>query len=193
MNMEDLIMRLRVEEDHRKADRSGGFATIEANANYVEGGNSKAKPKKNKASKTKKFVQSALAPKGKNLKKIKGACYVCGKSGHKAHDCYHRKDGNHANGNNNNHANMAITDEELAVVVSEVNMVSNGSEWLLDTGATKHIRADRNMFTEYHRAALGEKVVYGQFCLICGGGQRQSDTQIHIWKESHLAECAACS
>ncbi|TQE02112.1 hypothetical protein C1H46_012298 [Malus baccata] len=80
MNMKDLILRLRVEEDHRKADRFGGFAAIEANVNYVEGGNSKAKPKKNKAPapKTKQFVQSALAPKGKNLKKIKGACYVCG-------------------------------------------------------------------------------------------------------------------
>ena len=73
MNMEDLILRLRVEEDHIKADRSGGFAAIEANANYVEGGNSKSKPKKNKTPKTKQFVQSALAPKGKNLKKIKGA------------------------------------------------------------------------------------------------------------------------
>ncbi|XP_070667846.1 uncharacterized protein [Malus domestica] len=28
MNMEDLIQRLRVEEDHKKADRSGGFAAI---------------------------------------------------------------------------------------------------------------------------------------------------------------------
>ncbi|XP_070675674.1 uncharacterized protein [Malus domestica] len=143
MNMEDLILRLRVEEDHRKADRSGGFATIEANANYVEGGNSKAKPKKNKAPKTKQFVQSALAPKGKNLKKIKGACYMCGKSGHKAQDCYHRTDGNHANENNNNHANMATTNEESVAVVSEVNMVSN------------------NLFIEYHPAAHGEKLYMG--------------------------------
>ena len=70
---------------------------------------------------------------------------MCGKSGHKAQDCYHRNDGNHANGNNNNHANMATTNEELAAVVSEVNMVSNVSEWLLDIGATKHICADRNI------------------------------------------------
>ncbi|CAN6715569.1 unnamed protein product [Malus baccata var. baccata] len=128
MNMEDLTLRLRVEEDHRKVDRSRRFAAIKANANYVEGGNSKAQPKKNKAPKTKQFVQSALAPKGKNLKKMKGACYVCGKSSHKAQDCYHYKDENHANGNNNNHANMATTNEELAAVVSEVNMVSNVSE-----------------------------------------------------------------
>ncbi|CAN6687605.1 unnamed protein product [Malus baccata var. baccata] len=127
MNMKDLIMRLRVEEDQRKANRSCGFTAIEANANYVEGGNSKAKSMKNKALKTKQFVQSALTPKGKNPKKIKCVCYVCGKSGHKAQDCYHRKGGNHAN-RNNNHANMAIIDEELVDVVSEVNMVSNVSE-----------------------------------------------------------------
>ncbi|KAM1453552.1 hypothetical protein EV1_003162 [Malus domestica] len=155
MNIEDLILRLRVEEYHKKVDRSEGFAAIEANANYVEEGNSKAKPKKNKAPKTKQFVQSALAPKGKNLKKIKGACYMCGKSGHRAQDCYHRKDGNHANGNNNNHANMVNTNEELAAVVFEVNMVSHVSEWLLDTGATKHICADKNLFTKYHLAVEG--------------------------------------
>ena len=136
-----------MEKDHRKVDRSSGFAAIKANANYVEGRNSKAKPKKNKVPKTKQFMQSAFAPKCKNMKKFKGACYICGKSGHKAQDCYHCKDGNHANGNNN-HANMAITDEELPAVVSEVNMVSNVSEWLMDTGATKHICADINLFTE---------------------------------------------
>ncbi|CAN6720600.1 unnamed protein product [Malus baccata var. baccata] len=125
MNMEDLILRLRVEEDHRKADHYGGFAAIEANANYVEGRNFKAKPKKNKAPKTKQF------------------------------------DGNHANGNNNNHANMATTNEELAAVVFEVNMVSNVSEWLLDTGATKHICTDKNLFIEYHPAAHEEKLYMG--------------------------------
>ncbi|KAM1902395.1 hypothetical protein ACFX14_031111 [Malus domestica] len=40
-------------------------------------------------------------------------------------------------------------------------MVSNVSEWLMDTGATKHICADRNLFTEYHPAALGEKLYMG--------------------------------
>ncbi|XP_070677966.1 uncharacterized protein [Malus domestica] len=128
MNMEDLILRLRVKEDHIKPDRTGGFAAIDTNANYVEGGNSKAKLKKNKAPKTKQFVQFVFAPKGKNLKKIKGACYVCDKFVHNAQDCYHCNDENNANGNNNNHANMAITDEELAAIVSEVNMVSNVSE-----------------------------------------------------------------
>ncbi|KAB2614628.1 hypothetical protein D8674_021216 [Pyrus ussuriensis x Pyrus communis] len=150
MNMEDLIMRLGVEENHRKANRSGGFAAIEAIANYVE--KETLRPSRRRI---------RLPKPSKNLKKSKGACYVCGKSGHKAQDCYHHKDGNHANGNNNNHANMAITDEELVVVVSEVNMVSNMSEWLMDIVATKHIYADRNLFTEYHPAAPGEKLYMG--------------------------------
>ncbi|CAN6584101.1 unnamed protein product [Malus baccata var. baccata] len=56
---------------------------------------------------------------------------------------------------------MATTNEELAAVVSEVNMVSNVSEWLLDTGATKHICTDKNLFTEYHPAAHEEKLYMG--------------------------------
>ncbi|KAB2610477.1 DNA polymerase zeta catalytic subunit-like [Pyrus ussuriensis x Pyrus communis] len=155
MNMEDLIMKLR-------------------------GGNSKAKPKKNKAPKTKQFVQSAIAPKGKNLKNIKGPCYVCGKSGHNAQDCYHRKDENHANGNNNNHANMATTNEELAAVVFEINRVSNESELLIDTSATKHIYADRNLFTEYHPTTHGEKLYMGN----------SASSVVEGKGKSHLAECA---
>ncbi|CAL2228229.1 unnamed protein product [Prunus armeniaca] len=132
MSMEDLIVRLRIEEDNRISENKNVVTNMEAKANIVEGTSAKPKfnPKKNK----KNFVPGA---KGKDFKKIKGACWVCGKTCHKAQDCRHRRDQNPANPNNNrprnNQAN--VTEENLAAVVSETNMVLNDNEWLIDTGA----------------------------------------------------------
>ncbi|KAK9104521.1 hypothetical protein Scep_021365 [Stephania cephalantha] len=105
MSIEDLILRLRVEEDHRKGDKMEG-SDIDAKANMVEGSNSKVQKfqKKNfkRGAPTKQF-----APKGKNFKKIQGSCWVCGKQGHRAQDCRHKKDQNHGNSGLNNQANIA--------------------------------------------------------------------------------------
>ena len=88
--MEDLILRLRVEEDHRKGDKNEA-PIREAKANMVEGKTSTQKFQKFKG---KKRATYPHAPKGKDLKKIKGTCWVCGKSGHKAMDCRFKKDQN---------------------------------------------------------------------------------------------------
>lgn len=76
MNMKDLILRLRVEEDHRKGDKND-VSAIEANANIIEG---KAfKPKgQSKKNKGKNFNKQdvALALKAKDFKKIKGSYWV---------------------------------------------------------------------------------------------------------------------
>ena len=83
MTMEDLILRLRVEEDHRKGDSVDG-----ARANVIESEPST----KQKFQKFKGKKMSKLKQKGKDFKKIKGSCWVCGKVGHKAQECRHRKD-----------------------------------------------------------------------------------------------------
>ncbi|CAL2252326.1 unnamed protein product [Prunus armeniaca] len=46
---------------------------------------------------TKKFVPAA---KGKDFNRIKGSCWVCGKPGHRAQECRHRRDHNPTNSNN---------------------------------------------------------------------------------------------
>ncbi|XP_021810132.1 uncharacterized protein LOC110753527 [Prunus avium] len=86
MSMKDLILRLRVEEDHRKGDK-GEVPVMEAKANVIE--TSKPKFQKNKGKKAAKNYANPHAPKGKDFKKIKGVYWVCGKSRHKEQDCRH--------------------------------------------------------------------------------------------------------
>ena len=49
----------------------------------------------------------------------------------------------------------------LSVVVSEANLVGNPKEWWLDTGATRHICADKKMFTSYSLVDNGEQLFMG--------------------------------
>ena len=88
--MEDLILRLWVEEDHIKGDKNEA-PIMEAQANMVEGKTSTQKFHKFKG---KKRAAHPHAPKDKDFKMIKGSCWVCGKLGHKAADCRFKKDQN---------------------------------------------------------------------------------------------------
>ena len=149
MTMEDLILRLRVEEDHKKGDSVDG-----ARANVIESEPST----KTKFQKFKGKKMSKLKPKGKDFKKIKGSCWVCGKAGHKAQECRHRKD---QTVTRTNQAHVHEFDDNLVVVVTETNMVSNVKGWWIDTGATRHICGDKNLFSEYKHMDDGEKLYMG--------------------------------
>ena len=149
MTMEDLILRLRVEEDHRKGDSVEG-----ARANVIESEPST----KQKFQKFKGKKMSKLKPKGKDFKKIKGNCWVCGKAGHKAQECRHRKD---QTVTRTNQAHVHEFDDNLVAVVTETNMVSNVKGWWIDTGATRHICGDKNLFSEYKHMDDGEKLYMG--------------------------------
>lgn len=139
MSMEDLILKLQVQEDHRKSEGLNASVFKDKDkANVIKGGDSsKPKPKfqNNKRFNNKGKCPSVLAPKGKNFKAIKGACWVYGKTGHKVQNCHHKKS-NPATNNNNNQANVA---EEFVGVISEVNMMIDSKDWWVDTGATRHI------------------------------------------------------
>ncbi|XP_040367275.1 uncharacterized protein LOC121050607 [Rosa chinensis] len=82
MTMEDLVLKLRVQEDHLKSEKQPDGSVIEAKANMVEGETSKPKFKGQKFKGNKHDVK--YATKTKNFNKIKGSCWVCGKPGHKA-------------------------------------------------------------------------------------------------------------
>ena len=163
MKIEDLIVRLRIEEDNKGADRKlGNFG---AKVNVVEHGQSSHGKKKVNPGKG-----SKLGPKGGISKKPKfqfqGKCFNCGKAGHRASEC--RLPQNKFKKNNQAHMieldtiSRDVSDINLSAVVSEVNMVgSNPREWWIDTGATRHICSDKAMFTSFEPMSNGEKMYMG--------------------------------
>ena len=90
--------------------------------------------------------------------KKKDTCYVYGKPGHHAPQCKKRvKTGNNGNPPK---ANLVEEDDIIAVVVLQANMVTNSKNLVVDSGATRHICANRNAFTSYTLVGDDEKVVY---------------------------------
>jgi len=165
MKLEELIMRLRIEEDNRNSEKKTGNQIMQAKANVVEQGQSSKSNNKKRKHDGKGPKQGS---KGGNNKKFKGKCYVCGGDGHRAKDCRSRKDGA---GSNKKPAQVNITegyylsdglaDINLSAVVSEANLVGNPKEWWVDTGATRHICADKKMFTTYKVVENGEPLYMG--------------------------------
>ena len=159
MNVEDLIVRLRIEEDNRGTEKklSNNAVANSAKANMVEQGQSSKNKKFNKTG-------SKLGPKGGVSKKQKfqGKCFNCDKMGHKSADCRLPKRNKKKEANVVDSMTQEVSDISLSAVVSEVNMVdSNPKEWWLDTGATRHICSDRAAFVDLVPLETGEKLYMG--------------------------------
>ncbi|KAL6350152.1 hypothetical protein AAG906_004091 [Vitis piasezkii] len=82
-----LVIRLRIEEDNRKNDKFVDKSFMEPKAHIVERECSKKRKLPFNNGKRKKPTNNKL-----DNKKIKGACWVCGKSSHRAKDCWHKND-----------------------------------------------------------------------------------------------------
>ncbi|KAL8089042.1 hypothetical protein AgCh_038706 [Apium graveolens] len=156
MSMEDLIVRLRIEEDNRGSEKKVNVATEKAN--MVEHAQS-SKPKKTNSSKGAK-----LAPKGGISKsKFQGKCYNCDKVGHRSSDCKMPKKPNKKKEVNMvENISKEVGDIDLCATVSEVNLVgSNPCEWWTDTGATRHVCSDKAIFSSLKASDAGEKLYMG--------------------------------
>ena len=55
---------------------------------------------------------------------------------------------------------MVKGDDIIIVVVSQANMVTNSKNWVVDSGATRHIYANRDVFSSYTPVGDEENVVY---------------------------------
>ena len=127
MKIEDLIVRLRIEEDNKGADRKVGN-TVVAKANVVEHGQSSIGKKKFPSDK-----RSKLGPKGGISKKPKfqfqRKCYNCGKTGHRASECRlpqkKFKKNQEANMTEVDYISRDVSDINLSAVVSKVNLVGS--------------------------------------------------------------------
>ena len=173
MTLEELIGHMKIEEANRLKDKdySPKINELSVKANIVESSvkNSDRYNKgknvayNNKKSQNKYSVQRKKSGNFKKFPKTSKAtptCYVCGTAGHKAWQCNQRKD--KAQDQNNTHANIVEQNNEIiAAVVSEINLVNNKTEWIVDTGATKHFCADKELFAEFTGANQGEQVFMG--------------------------------
>ena len=89
--------------------------------------------------------------------KKKGSCNYCKKPGHYENQCRFKKK------NSKSQVNLTEAEENLdmiVAVVSELFLVNN-MEWILDTGATRHVCKDRSMFTSYQATGDEEQVFMG--------------------------------
>ncbi|KAK9689090.1 hypothetical protein RND81_09G034700 [Saponaria officinalis] len=121
-------------------------------------GKNQGSAKKNGPGKHTKPVGKIQKPKGNIV------CYVCGKTGHKAYQCPEEKIAK---------ANVAMTDDVIAAVVVEANLVENVADWVLDTGASRHLCADKGLYAEFEEVVDGDCVYMGNSssALITGKGK----------------------
>jgi len=87
--------------------------------------------------------------------KFKGTCFECGLTGHKAKDCRVKR-----KTNGQNQANLVEDSNVIVAVVLEANLTGNSAEWIVETRATRHICANKDMFTTYDKVE-GENVFMG--------------------------------
>ena len=126
MSIEDLIIRLCIEEDNRGSEKKGAHNPGEVKANFVEHGQSFKFKKANNKGKG-----SKLGPNGGISKKQKfqGKCFNCGKQGHKSLECRLPKRNKPKEVNVVDGITKDVSNIDLATVISKVNLVgSNPNE-----------------------------------------------------------------
>ncbi|KAE8666786.1 hypothetical protein F3Y22_tig00112491pilonHSYRG00280 [Hibiscus syriacus] len=161
ISLEELVGHMKIEEANRLKDKlTNSMSNLSFRANLVESKFKKIMKRGNQDKKTKpqkatNFKKSGKAkPEGKTFK-----CYVCGLPGHKAYQCQHRSD---RQNDNKPHMHVVEEDDEIIdAVVSEVNLVENSSEWVVDTGTSKHFCAMKEFFTEFEDGNTGERMYMG--------------------------------
>ncbi|GJW52759.1 DNA polymerase zeta catalytic subunit-like protein [Tanacetum coccineum] len=146
MSFEQLVLKIRVEEDNMTNEKADANS-IEPNANMV--GESSSKSKSNHKNKGKNGGGSGQkhSKDGKkdctqqnkyNFKKVYH-CWVCGKPGHKAKDCRHKKEYGCINSRvNSNQANYVESPKEFARVI-ESFLTINVNQWFMGNGTASKI------------------------------------------------------
>ncbi|XP_073137638.1 uncharacterized protein [Henckelia pumila] len=118
---------------------------------------------KKKNSKAKRFAGGGFklgTNKDTFKKKFLGKCYNCGGLGHKSSEC--KKPKRNRETNLFEDISKEVSNMDLCAVISEVNMVvSNPREWWINTGATRHIFYDKDIFATLDESENGEKLFMG--------------------------------
>nr|CAN62301.1 hypothetical protein VITISV_034115 [Vitis vinifera] len=168
MFLEDVIIHIRIEEQNLNRDNIEKAKELSSKANVVE---EKSKPKNNRSRKQNSQTKPNASNKVHNstIKKW-GNCFVCGKSGHHAPQCRHRK----RIEKSNSKANLAEAEVITIVISFEVSMVTNMKDWVVDSRATRHICGKKSAFTSYTTLKEGEEQVFmgdSRSTLVIGKGK----------------------
>ncbi|GJT50245.1 retrovirus-related pol polyprotein from transposon TNT 1-94 [Tanacetum coccineum] len=153
MSVEDLVVRLRIEEDNKLAQKDT-YTHDSAKANMVEhvGSSSRFNSKGNKKDKKKndkkgKGKSEYLAPEAGIVKqKFQGTCYNYDQTGHRAANCKMPKRVNPRQ------ANMGAMVSDVCAMISEVNLVGTNNS---------HVCADKSMFHSFRAVDNGQKLYMG--------------------------------
>ncbi|XP_075074760.1 uncharacterized protein LOC142162318 [Nicotiana tabacum] len=177
LSLKELVKHIIIENTNRKQVVVDKEKEIATRANLVE--NNKRQNKSN----NRYDKGNGYKPKTNNQTfKKKCNCFVCGKPGHHAAQCRKRV-GNDNLAKAKVNLTEAKADDIIAAVVSQVNLVANVKDWVLDSGATRHICANKKDFVSYTQVEEGEEVVYlGDSWTTPVLGKRQSSSQTHIWQ-----------
>jgi hypothetical protein len=119
-------------------------------------------------------------------------CYICGKPGHFARNCFKAKRGDRENANNayDDHGG-----QDFAFMGDETTSMLDMSKWIVDSGCTKHMTPYKCSFNTYQpipttKAWLGDK--WNGRCYWnghhCGGGSGEGHEQ-----EDPTQGCVACA
>ena len=154
MSLKDLIIYIRIEEQNRNRDNVEKAKKLSSKANVVE---EKPKPKNNRSRKQNSRTKPNASNKVQNptIKK-QGNCFVCGKPGHYAAQCRHRK----RIEKSNSKANLAEAEVITTVISFEVSMVTNMKDWVVDFGTTRHVCGNKSASTSYTIVKEGEEQVF---------------------------------
>ncbi|XP_060195475.1 uncharacterized protein LOC132624765 [Lycium barbarum] len=134
MKLEDLVIRLKIEEDNKTAEKRYRKSSPIEWANVVED----VAPKKNK-----KRKRPSGKKKDPNKKNSRVTIIIKDKE------------------KNKGQANMVVDVDDLCAMLSECNLVGNPKEWWLDSGATRHVCAVKEAFATYTPAGPKEDLYMG--------------------------------
>ncbi|KAK6145650.1 hypothetical protein DH2020_022470 [Rehmannia glutinosa] len=139
VGLEDLIVKLRIEEDNRRIDSMSRLQPMESKANLLEHGSS-SNSKKRPNDKGKKPAAG----------KFQGVCFNCGKPNHMSkYCCQSKKKKIKQQSNVNVVEQRELTDVDMSAVAFEANLVDNLKEWFVDNDATCHVCSERDAFSYY--------------------------------------------
>ncbi|XP_069151994.1 uncharacterized protein [Solanum lycopersicum] len=159
MTVEDLIVRLRIEEDNKTIKkRSSGNSAI-SGVNIVE-----EDPKKLKKRKKSSGLKSSPLK-----KKFNESCFNYDKRGHMDTKCRGLK----MDKKKKEQTNFVESKEEmnnLCAMLSECNLVGNPRESWIDSGASCHVCGNKELFSSYNPAPTDEKLFMANSIVAKVGG-----------------------